>query len=121
MVIENIKFNNISINVVSLTPIQVPGTIKQRVGKLLSRNQIINRIQQDWTINIRGELFGSNRDTDRDSIEALDDLTIFNFSDGGRHDGRYVMIPRSLRFGDNAKRPAHYIFNVTILEFNQEE
>ncbi len=106
--------------VLSSTVRKVPGTKKQLIGKQVVRMNVLGRDLYDWEININGIIFGSNKETDRDNLLALQDNQDKNgyaYSDGS-HDGTYYI--EDLTFEDTGDE-GNTVFRYTLrlIEKNQ--
>lgn len=118
---DTITLGGLTLNIVSATPKRVPSTRKQLIGKSLKRIEIPGRNMLDWEIVLSGLIYGATMETDRDSLEALQnnqDKNGYAYVDG-THDGTYY-IDGSIEFQDIGEETATiFRYTITIIEKNQ--
>jgi len=116
---SEITFQNVKLNLRSVTKRKVPGTVKQKIGGRLIKHTIPARSVYDWEITARGVLFDTGTyaaTTSRNILESLNDKEPHYYTDG-MHQGSYII--ESLDWNDNGNNPLHFEFSIKLLEFNQ--
>lgn len=106
--------------VVSMTKTEVPNTIKSKVGRKLVITEIPGRDAKEYKISINGEIVGTTGviDSKRTLLQALDDCTKHQFSDG-IITASCIIEPGSLTFNDDANDFQLYKYNLTLVEYKQ--
>jgi len=99
-----------------MRPRKVPGTLKQNIGKRIIRLNTPGRDLQDYEIAIEGIIFGANMETDRDTLEALQDGTPYALVDG-THDGDYFI--DSYTPSDDEDSSTVFKYSITLIQSNQ--
>ena len=119
MPFSTITFGTETLFVTSLSRKKVPGTIKQRLGDIIEKVSVPGKAKE-WQINLAGEIRGTNKDTLRSNLEALDDGQTYEYSDGLLSGVNMIIENGSLQFDDNgATEIAIYRFRCTLIQFNQ--
>ena len=116
---ENIIFNGVTLNVLTLDPFRKQRTRKSVIGKTLTEISIVGLADQQWEINLSGIIlgaFGTDLSDARAEIEALDSATFYTYTDG-IHDGTYILKPGSLRISDTSDNVAmKYDYSMVLVE-----
>ncbi len=110
---NTITFGSLTLEIDRMTPKKVPATNKQVVGGKLIPREIPDNNDQDWFLVIDTKLRGTNRATDRETLESYDDLTTHTFTDG-IHDGEYFVV--SLEFNDDGGKPTSYAYRLSLIQ-----
>jgi len=117
---NTITYNGISLTVSKITPKKEQKTKKSVIGKTLVQTPIIGMGEQQWVLQIEGYLTGtsdSDLATKRAELEALDDVSAFEFVDG-IHDGNFVVSPGSLSFNDSSEQVgSYYTYTMELIEW----
>lgn len=113
-------FGTETLNVLEFTQrVQTPGTIKQTFGGELTETRIAGKAKE-WRITLRGQLRGSNKDTDRTNLEALDNSKTHDYSDGILNSVKMIVANNGLQFIDSGiTGTAVYNYTLQLVEFNQ--
>lgn len=116
---DTITFNNVSLNVESISPTKKQKTRKIIIGKTLTQVNIIGLGDTQWVLDVTGIITGttlSNLSTNRAAVEGLDSVTAYDYVDG-MHNGTYIVVPGSLSFTDKATDGnLAYRYNFTLIE-----
>ena len=99
---SDITFNSVTLRVTSITPTRKQKSRKIILGKSMKEVNVIGLAAQQWDLSVSGVVLGttsSNLSTNRASIEALDVVTPYAYTDG-IHNGTYLLVPGSLKFSD---------------------
>ena len=116
---STITYNGVTLDVLSITPKKEQKTKKSVIGKSLIQTPIIGMGEQQWVLQINGVVTGTSESdlaTKRAEIEALDDVSAFEYVDG-IHDGTYYLEPGSLSFNDDSgDAGSHYKYTLTLVQ-----
>ena len=80
-----IVFGGETLKITSITPVKEQKTRKHKVGKTLVEVKVIGMGAQQWELSVSGIVTGTtaaNLSTNRAAVEALDDVTKYDFVDG---------------------------------------
>ena len=117
-----ITFGGVTLTPTTITPIRKQATLKYKVGKSLREFKTPTRDAFDWEIRISGIISGADVsaiDTTRDSLEALNDVTLHAYSDG-LISINAIMRPESLTFNDTSDDAGMvYRYSFTLIQHNQ--
>ena len=103
----------------NLTRTKVPGTMKQKVGGTIVKHRIPARETKDWRISANGLIYdkpGTAGTTARTALEALDNNTQYQYTDGLIVAS---MIIEDLSFSDSGDNPLHFEYTISMIEYNQ--
>jgi len=117
---DKIVFSDQPLLLKNLTKTKVPGTIKQKMGSRLTKQEIPDRTPQDWEISGNGVIFDTSTaaTTARKALEALHDLEPYAYSDG-LITGTYII--ETLNFNDSESNPLHYEYTIKFTQFQQTD
>lgn len=93
-------FGSLTITAENMDFNKVPGTVKQIVGGKILRLKEIPDKTEDWKGTIKGVFYDSNRNADRDTLQAIRDGNLKAILTDGLHNGEYYIL--NLRWEDNA-------------------
>lgn len=118
---EEIEFGDQKLELVNLSRVKVPGTVKQKVGGKLVKHNIPGLTVRDWKITANGVIFdkaGTVASTGRRLLEEAFDLEKRHYSDGLI---LASMVIDNLTFNDSDQSPLIYSYNITLIQHNQED
>ena len=122
------SFGGLIFSLGNVTPGQQPGTLKTNIGKNFIEREIPMRNKVDITLQISGIITGLSRtagetlstaiERDRAALIVLEDGFKHAYSDG-KHSGNFAIVPRSLKWPDEAIRaPGEpYKFTISLIEW----
>lgn len=94
-----------------------PGTKKIIYNESYNETQIPGR-SREWIIRIRGRFVGTNKDTDRATLEGYDDGELRRYNDGHINIDM-IILPGTLVIEDTAPPKDMYEYSMTLVEYNQ--
>lgn len=115
-----ISYGGETLRVTNITKVpKAPGTVKQKVGSRIVMVEIPGRSTTDNVISIRGYIVGTNRDTLRSNLEALQDGEPHQYNDG-LVTVDAVIPDGGLVFDDtNDKSMTYYTYSLQLVEYHQ--
>jgi len=110
--------SGLTLNMESINSIQIPGTIKQKVGKVLVKHAIVGRNVMDWELDCTGILTGTNKANEKADLESLRSNLSSNALVNGMHDGNYIV--EQLSFDDSGDiAEGFYRYKIKLVEYQQ--
>ena len=116
-----VTFGTTDIHITTISDRQVPGTIKQVVGKTLIKHTIPGRGTQDWDLEMNGNITGSayQRSTKRSSVQGLFDFQTHQYTDG-IHNGTYIIDNGGLSWNTKAEDGGQlHRFTLRLIQYQQ--
>lgn len=99
---------------------RVSPTYKSVVSKKIIKTTIAGRNQWENEITINGEIYASTKDSDRASLEALQDGEEHAFADGvSDHAGDYYIDNDGLVFEDSGSNTVSYKYTLVLTQHKQ--
>lgn len=95
-----------------------PGTKKQLFNQSYNETVIPGR-NKEWVIPISGMLTGTDKDTDRATLQGYHDDSVPRAYSDGIRDVDVIILPGSLVFIDKAPALDAYAYTMTLVEYNQ--
>lgn len=108
-----LTFGSLTLILDIITPKKVNHTKKTVIGGKLRMRGLPGTSLQDWSLRTTGRLRGTNRTTDRETLESYDDLKVHTWTDG-IHNGDYFIT--SLEFPDDPNKPTTITFNLNLIQ-----
>ena len=112
---ETITLNSITLRVNRISPIRKQLKRKTVIGKTLIQTEIIGLNDYQLELEISGIVY-EDVATTRTSLEALDYVTQYTYTDG-IHDGTYYLVKDSLAIDDDANNGGtHFKYKLRLVQ-----
>ena len=115
---ETIKFGTVTLagnnnnKITTISRNKVPGTVKQRFNEMIGFMIVPGKVKE-MQIIIKGELIGTNKDSDRTTLANYDNGSIRRYDDGINGIDCFIE-PGSLVFDDNDRLKNSYPYSMTL-------
>ena len=107
--------------VTGISPVKVPSTIKQTLGKNIAKHSIPGMDALDWRIQLNGIIYSTGttpKETIRQNLESLQDGKKHHYQDG-RITGSFAIENEGLTFSDEADVVFNrFMFQLSIIEWS---
>ena len=109
-------FGGVTLKAEEITVSKAPAKIRQKIGKNVAELPVVLD-QQEYHISIRGYLVGADKDTNRASLEALDDADVHTYTDGHVSSLNMFIVPSTLVFTDTGDNVQSWDFEMELVEW----
>ena len=118
--VNEVTFGTVGLLVTGISPVKVPSTIKQTLGKRIAKHEIPGMDALDWRIQLNGIIYSTGaatKETIRQNLESLQDGKKYHYNDG-RITGSFAIENEGLTFDDSADRVFnHFSFQLSLIEW----
>lgn len=118
--VSSVTFGNCSLTVNNITPTKIDSTIKQTLGKRISKHNIPGRDALDLRLQINGIIYDAptiTKEDQRTALKALQDGIKHHYYDG-EHTASMVIENEGLNFDDTADQiVTAFRYNLSLVEW----
>lgn len=119
--VSSVTFGTVSMTVQTITPTKVDTTIKQTLGKRISKHNIPGRDALDLRLQINGIMYDNDnitKENQRASLKSLQDGTKHHYTDG-EHTASMVIENEGLNFDDSADKViTNFTYSLSLIEWD---